>query len=379
MGDRRARTVLGICGAVMKKLILSCAVLVACGGSTREPALPRLSTFVGEALVVAIAHHDLPAITASFQVPVSFGGLWFTDPECARQFPTQTKIQADRLPAFAQCIATLPLQSTGRRHQLGDIEVLEYPPGIEVEIQFVARGEHAWITWIGYAGRRDPKDALPTITGTALDGIRTGPATVAMDDTTRQMLDAGAKDLGLDAQYAWLKICLDTTGAVTGVHAREITSPLAERVFVDAARAWQFKPFQIGDQVLPVCAMERVSASQISDKEILPIELAPDEGDVPRIAPAGVKRISGEKMITPSDHDKTRIQLSGVERIVAAFKVCIDGNGAVQRVVTLRPSGLDSYDQKIEAGIRTWKYKPVLRDGKPIEACTAVTFIYSQR
>jgi len=363
----------------MQKLLV--LLLVACGGGgggQARPTLPRLNAFIGQALVDAIGRHDEPAIAAAFQAPVAFGGLWFTDPDCTREFPTQTRVQADRLPAFAHCLATLPLQPSARRHQLGDIEVLEYAPCIEVELQFVARGDHAWITWIGYAGRRDPKDALPTITGTALAALRTGPATVVLDDATRATLEAGAKASDLPAQYAWLKICLDATGALTGVHPREITSPLAEKAFTDVARTWQFRPFAITGQAIPVCAMQRVAYPDTTAPEVLPIELAPEDGDVARIAPAGVKRLSGTKFVSPDDRDKTILAHASVSRIVTAFKVCFDGAGVVQGVTILRRSGLPNYDAKIERMLRTWTYRPILRDGKAVDVCTAVTFIYSQ-
>ena len=29
--------------------------------------------------------------------------------------------------------------------------------------------------------------------------------------------------------------------------------------------------------------------------------------------------------------------------------------------------------------MRTWRYSPYMKDGVPLEVCTGVTFIYSQR
>ena len=65
-------------------------------------------------------------------------------------------------------------------------------------------------------------------------------------------------------------------------------------------------------------------------------------------------------------------------KVVGSFKVCFDGTGKVHRVTVLKSTGLERYDAKITATVRGWKYRPVLRDDKPIDACTAVSFIYSQ-
>ncbi len=232
----------------MKLLAWIC--LAACGGSPKplEPEQPLLKAVIGDALVKAIGTHDVATIASVLEAPLAFGGLWFTDAECARQFPTQTKIAADRISAFAACLATLPLQISPRGHTMPDIVVLEYEPGFEVELQYATQGEHAWVTWIGYAGRRDPKDALPTITGAALDHLRIGPAPLQLDATTQAALTADAREFELPFEYAWLKVCIDATGAVTGVHSREITSGAAEEAFSAAARTWSFHPFEVGRQ-----------------------------------------------------------------------------------------------------------------------------------
>jgi hypothetical protein len=355
--------------------------VLGCGAPTTPKAKPvhRLSSDVGEAVVAAVARHDAAAIASYMQVPFSYGGLWFADPDCARQFPTQTKVDQSHILAFATCLAALPLHTSHRRHQLNNIEVLEYAPGVEVELQFATRDDHVSLTWLGYSGRRDANDALPTITEAAFEALREGPPTIGLDETTREKLTAGAKALGIRAEYAWLKICLDGTGAVTGVHAREITSSFAEHAFVAAAQAWHFRPFEIGGQAMPVCAMTRVAYPGMTEPEVLPIELAPDEGDVARFAQGAVKRVSGEPQIIPNDDDKARMATARVAKVVGSFKVCFDAAGEVQRVAVLRSTGLDRYDAKILATVRGWRYRPVLRDDKPIDACTAVSFIYSQR
>jgi hypothetical protein len=90
-------------------------------------------------------------------------------------------------------------------------------------------------------------------------------------------------------------------------------------------------------------------------------------------------RLTGDKLIVPDDATKTEITRSGKTKIVASYKMCLDDTGVVDTVTMLKSSGFPSYDQKLEAGMRSWTYKPFMVNGKAAPVCTAVTFIYSQK
>jgi len=92
------------------------------------------------------------------------------------------------------------------------------------------------------------------------------------------------------------------------------------------------------------------------------------------------RRIAGEKNIVPDDETKAEIARSNKDRIITAWKVCIDASGAVASTKALKSSGFAAYDAKIERAIKDWKYRPYTTPaGKPVPVCTAVTFIYSQK
>lgn len=69
---------------------------------------------------------------------------------------------------------------------------------------------------------------------------------------------------------------------------------------------------------------------------------------------------------------------AGIDRVVAAFEMCLDDEGAVTRVQTLESSGYPAYDEHLRSGIETWRYRPFEKEGKPVPVCTVVTFIYKQ-
>ena len=107
------------------------------------------------------------------------------------------------------------------------------------------------------------------------------------------------------AQFAWIKLCLDETGAITTARVTETTSHEIGEGFRGAMMAWTFKPFMLGDHAIPACAMLRLAypAGQGPAVETLPMPSPPKRGDVESIVFApGVKdmiakRIAGEKLI----------------------------------------------------------------------------------
>jgi len=86
------------------------------------------------------------------------------------------------------------------------------------------------------------------------------------------------------------------------------------------------------------------------------------------------QRVAGEKMIFPDDGTKSAIAASGKDKIVASEKICVNLLGEVYSIQLLKSTGFPAYDMKIAIEISQWRYKP-----QPVEVCTAVTFIYSQK
>ena len=62
--------------------------------------------------------------------------------------------------------------------------------------------------------------------------------------------------------------------------------------------------------------------------------------------------------------------------VIGSFRLCITEAGSVAGVVMLESTGLQAYDAKLLAGIRKWRYRPFLVDGKPAPVCTTVYYGY---
>ncbi|MBT8495393.1 MAG: energy transducer TonB, partial [Deltaproteobacteria bacterium] len=57
--------------------------------------------------------------------------------------------------------------------------------------------------------------------------------------------------------------------------------------------------------------------------------------------------------------------------------LCLSEGGWPTKIYFSQPSGLRHWDQRIFETMRGWRYEPYKdADGKPIAACTTVTFVY---
>jgi hypothetical protein len=356
--------------------------LVACG-----PGLERADTRELGRRALLDASGDATAIAKLLRGSVISGGLWFDNPACA-QFRLAGEIGADRLAAFARCLAELPLRPSAREDALGDVVVMTYAPGFEIEARVVREHSGPHLTWIGYESRRNDADNLPTITVDALESLRlTGDRNGPLDPSIASGLELDPTPKS-HAAFTWIKLCLDATGTVTAAHPHETTSTKASSAFVAAATAWTFRPFTIRGQALPVCSMIRMAfpPGEAPPVETLPLPPPPSRGNRPPIVFAeGAlrkftegKRIRGNRAITPDMPTKIAIRDARIRQVIGSFRICLDELGHVESVLPTRSTGFADYDRTLIAGMASWVYSPYLVDDQPVPVCTGVTFIYKQ-
>ncbi|HEX4455471.1 MAG TPA: hypothetical protein VH143_31645 [Kofleriaceae bacterium] len=278
---------------------------------------------------------------------VSIGQLWFRDPACRAAFPDASEVFGGKLDQLDACLAQLDLQPSDRAEPLDDHAAYTYGPGFELEIE-LADGKLEAISYL-LAGR-------PTISAVALEQLRLGGG------------------LALARGHAWAEVCIDQLGGVTSHAIREASSPATARAADAAIAQWDFAPFRIGARAVSVCALEELrAATSLED----PLPITPP-GDELVIASSQLVRIAGDKYIVPGDVDKVQMMRNGWDRIEPAIELCIDPDGAPERVVMLHSSGLAGYDAKIQYSMESWRFRPY-RDGEhAVGVCTVVHFVYTQ-
>lgn len=365
------------------RIIWIWVLLIGCGAGRTESARPMdvgdITAAAAQRFVDAINAQDLAAVQASLHAPLSYAGLLFTDAACTQQFPVAATVEADRIAAFAACLAKLPLRTSRRRDPLFGVAILEYTPGIEVAARFGFADGKAAIRWVGYAGARDGRDPLPSLTPTALAALRTDASDSRLSAAHTEALDAELARRNGKATYAWLKVCLDGTGTTTSIHPVEASSPRAAEAFVEVIRTWTFKPFLQDGQAVPACSLVLLEHPGDTARavELLPYPL-PAADVAPRVSADDLVLLEGERKIVPDDADKMAIQQRGNPSLVGAYWLCIDEAGSVMSVNAIEPTGIPGYDAKIASTIRTWKYRPFVANEAPHKVCAAVTFIYRQ-
>lgn len=353
--------------------LLGCGPGLATRGKSDEPA------HATSAFLAAVNSRSVSDIEELFDERVMYAGLYFENVDCHLQFPAAGLIQPARRTAFAKCLATLELQEATRTDVLFGVSVLEYSPGIEIETVFRFIDRQPRLAWIGYSGRRDLRDGLPTITPAALEYLRIdGDRKATPHPDHARAIEAENTALGVPYAYAWMKVCIDAEGSITGTHTREVSSPRAETAFREQILRWKFRPMRLGSRAIPACATLRLTHPETADPEELPLAF-PDIAGFIRVPPRQTKRIAGDITIVPNDEEKVLVQRSRVTTLVGAYRYCFDETGKVVDVTRLEPTGLLGYDRRLKEGITTWRFAPYMLDGKAVKVCTGVKFIYKQQ
>jgi hypothetical protein len=370
----------------MRALCVLC-VVAACGSG-----LKRDDTRVVARDVLAKAASDVAAMQRLLRGGVVNGGLWFEDPACATKFPVG-EVSPPLLPELARCLVGLELQPSPREDALGDVVVMTYAPGFEIEARVVADSDGPRITWIGYEARREI-DTLPTISGEALEALRSaGHRDGPLDDkTVAEILSETSTDVvtpdgpdGNAITMTWLKVCIDVNGDVTSADPYLTTSSSAEVAFTAAAKAWKFRPFTVRDRAIPVCAMSRLvyPPGTGPQPEVIPLPPPPSRSKQRPLVLATSKllegkRIAGTTAIVPDDKTKFAMYQAGLSLVESEFRICVDEAGAIESVLPMRSTGFAGYDARLITAMRQWRYSPYQVDGQPVPVCTQIKFKYRQ-
>ena len=69
-------------------------------------------------------------------------------------------------------------------------------------------------------------------------------------------------------------------------------------------------------------------------------------------------RIEGNPRIEPPDSVRQAMARAGQDKVKGLVKMCLDREGQVRSLAILRSTGHAEYDQRLLAGMRSWRYRP---------------------
>ncbi|MBA3392650.1 MAG: hypothetical protein H0T89_08405 [Deltaproteobacteria bacterium] len=402
--------------ALLASLVLAVPALVAAKPMYRPP--PRPDSDVGGQLGEAIRKRDLRRITDLLRDPVTTTtAMWFPDAACTRRFAKPATIRGRELTALARCLLGLEVVSSTRVSGTAGGAIITYEPGIEVYLNAAA----GRIRYIGFEHARPDDRGMPTLTVQAFEQLRKTGST-SLDTVLDAALDPDTARRARESSpaSAWIKLCLDKTGAITSKRVVQATPVALGRAFETAIADWTFKPFVHRKVPMAACSLSLLTypAAKAPPVEHLPSEALPtaddlvgfeddDEGEdgvaggvvggiyggsitrppppppPPSLIPMNVpptmleaNRIRGIRVIVPDARTITAIESSGRTTAVAAIKMCLDDTGMISSLKLLKSSGFPDYDRKLETGMRTWAFRPYVINGRNVPVCTAVTFVY---
>jgi TonB family protein len=351
------------------------ALVVGCGGrSSVYETMQRRQDAARDDFIAEIsaltARGDERMLAARMIAPLEYGGLWFPDADCPQLFERPGRISAAAIDALAACIAPLKLARSERQHPYPDVAVFTYGPGIEVEVAFTR--DHR-LRYIGFASRRQGEPAWPTITQAALEAHRVEPTPLALDAAAgaRVAQELTARPEQDRVVYAWFKVCIDGSGAVTAVYPRETSSLAALHAYAGSLGAWKLHPVTLAGTPSPVCALVHVGDGATAGK--LPYAVPADHPTAVVLPRAALgERVAGQ----PSPDTLSVMLHHGVRSAALSLAYCLDETGQVGSVTLRTSSGLPALDATVIRGVREWKFSPVAFDGRPVRACSDQTFVY---
>ena len=109
-----------------------------------------------------------------------------------------------------------------------------------------------------------------------------------------------------------------------------------------------------------------------------PVDPTPPPAE-PKLIPQHMiegSRISGDAQIALPAAVLSSLHAQGVRAFSVSAKLCVDEGGAPASVTFRQSSGYPDVDRAIDAGMRSWRYRPYVVDGQPIQACFVVVFKY---
>ena len=335
------------------------------------------------AVVEAIAKGDVAAVEAAAKLPLQIRGLWFDRKEC-QPFTGKRELAAAELPALVACLQGIELVPHGPAI---------YGPGVALWVMFDADGRVKALVGLR-PGKFDADQAViePTVFQKHVAGFQ---REVVPEPATKQKLDADSRTVSVMAT-----VCVDKRGKLERVELSHTDDAATYAATVDkVVRAWKIKPVVSNGKPIRACSMLRLGypdsglsflafpppppppppPGQSPDVTAPPPTGAP--GAPQNVAPTLLEthRISGNKQIVPNDLTKVAIAQKKVERLIGSWKLCVSDRGEVKSIKKLKATGFPDYDAKIEREMGLWKYRPYLINGKPVNVCTAVTFIYTQQ
>lgn len=336
-------------------------------------------------VAAALDHHSASAVEAILADPVKVGPIVFEDAGCRKQFSKQVTVTGADRQKLAACLGQ------SRVRPVGGFEMPALPltwRDIFTQAMFTVTVADHRIVAIGPWDPQGGEAALPTLASTGLEArfkpsaplrAEITAASTAPTAVVKSCAKGKAKITSRIAVPSGNKAFDKEAGAYLAHFALS-----AKDVAADTCTVWNLRAFIVKDIIQPV----RIEKQDPGGGDYVeggveggepppppPPPPAPPQNVSPTMLEA--QRIAGSKEIRPDDATKAKIVQSGKSRLIGSFKLCVDVHGEIASISVLKSTGFPGYDATLDEGMRDWRYKPFMVNGRAVPVCTAVTFIFS--
>lgn len=209
-----------------------------------------------------------------------------------------------------------------------------------------------------------PPPAPPqNVPPTALEVQRiAGEKAIVPDDVTKTEIQRSGKEKLVGS----FKLCVTAGGVVSTVSMLKSTGfPAYDTKITTEMRRWQYKPYLINGNAVPVCTAVTFIYSQGAD-------------ELPTIAPAVLAKLrtSGKLEITLDRFTQAELRADGHAHFVGTRTVCFTEAGQFLVSAADHRSSYWRFEAALDALSKGWAFKPYLVGGKPTRACGALGVRY---
>jgi TonB family protein len=162
-------------------------------------------------------------------------------------------------------------------------------------------------------------------------------------------------------------------GPAIGIARRELTVRQTDKPARDGWREIAINVDQLRVWVRSDALTEVPAQAKVQPPASGPTGSLPGRRPTIPYARLALLRISGQQPLA-TDAELATMKATGMTGTKAMVRLCLDKQGDPASVTLVRPTGVDSLDERVISVVKTWRHKPYLVDGKATDVCAGLMF-----
>ncbi|MGE0870724.1 MAG: energy transducer TonB [Kofleriaceae bacterium] len=315
---------------------------------------------------------DIAGAVAALGPNARVGALWFFEPSCAAQFGKPHVLAPAEREQLIKCL--IGLNPKAPATATPPLNALELEGGMLLGVKIDSSG----VSLLHPIGAAPGDSPMLTNDGRAVHAARI--RWFLPSDPVAHLVHRSRREA-----TAVVRVCASAAGKITKAQVLQRSHiPRFDREALAAAKSWPRTAYKPYGHPEPVCEIITLSLPLLLFDRSLrskepPPPPPPFSASRHHVKPEALEhaRVAGTTAILPDARTRDRMTFGGRASVSATLDVCLTAGGQIEHVSTRTSSRYDAYDAEIVDTItRTWKFRPVLVDGKPTPVCAATVISF---